>query len=81
MSEDFRIQLLVVDDQPTIRKLCSTIGASLGFACHEAESGEAALAYLQTASPDLVLADLKMESMTGLEIGRASCRERVFGLV
>jgi len=67
MSEDFRIQLLVVDDQPTIRKLCSTIGASLGFACHEAESGEAALAYLQTASPDLVLADLKMESMTGLE--------------
>mgnify|MGYP003351397254 CR=1 FL=1 len=28
---------------------------------------EAALAYLQTESPDLVLADLKMENMTGLE--------------
>jgi DNA-binding NtrC family response regulator len=67
MSDDFRIQLLVVDDQQSIRKLCSTIGASLGFACHEAESGEAALAYLQAESPDLVLADLKMENMTGLE--------------
>ena len=67
MSDDFRIQLLVVDDQQSIRKLCSTIGASLGFACHEAESGEAALAYLQTGSPNLVLSDLKMENMTGLE--------------
>ena len=67
MSDDFRIQLLVVDDQQSIRKLCSTIGTSLGFACHEAESGEAALAFLQTNSPDLVLADLKMENMTGLE--------------
>ena len=67
MSEDSRIQLLVVDDQPTVRKLCSTIGASLGFICHEAEGGEAALASLQSASPDLVLADLQMESATGLE--------------
>ena len=67
MSDDFRIQLLVVDDQQSIRKLCCTIGASLGFACHEAESGEAALSYLQAESPDLILADLKMENMTGLE--------------
>jgi two-component system response regulator PilR (NtrC family) len=67
MSDDFQIQLLVVDDQQSIRKLCSTIGASLGFSCTEAESAEAALAHLQTGSPDLVLADLKMENMTGLE--------------
>jgi DNA-binding NtrC family response regulator len=67
MSDELRIQLLIVDDQQAIRRLCSTIGSSLGFACHEAESGEAALAYLQTESPDLVLSDLKMENMTGLE--------------
>jgi len=67
MSHDFRIQLLVVDDQQSIRKLCSTTGASLGFSCTEAESAEAALACLQTGSPHLVLADLKMENLTGLE--------------
>ena len=67
MSDDFRIQLLVVDDQQSIRKLCSTIGVSLGFSCTEAENAEAALACLQTASPDLVLADLKMENGTSLE--------------
>ena len=48
MSDEFHIRLLVVDDQQSIRKLCSTIGTSLGFACTEAESGETALAYLQT---------------------------------
>ena len=67
MSHDLRIQLLVVDDQQSIRKLCCTIGASLGFSCTEAESAEAALTCLQTASPDLVLADLKMENLTGVE--------------
>jgi two-component system, NtrC family, response regulator AtoC len=67
VTADFRVQFLIVDDQQTIRKLCMTIGASLGFACAEAESAEAAIAYLETNSPDIVLADLKMESMDGLE--------------
>jgi DNA-binding NtrC family response regulator len=67
MSDDFRIQLLVVDDQQSIRKLCSTTGASLGFSCNEAESAEAALACLRTESPGLVLADLKMEDRSDLE--------------
>src|SRR5262249_48843252 len=68
MSDEFRIQLLIVDDEPSIRKLCSTVGASLGFSCHEAESGEAALDHLQTESPDVILTDLKMENMTGLDL-------------
>ena len=42
MTEDFRIHFLIVDDQQSIRKLCVTIGASLGFSCDEAESAEAA---------------------------------------
>src|SRR5258708_40348505 len=44
-----------------------TVGASLGFHCMEAESGQAALAYLETDSPDIILADLMMPNMTGLE--------------
>ena len=31
MSEDYRIRFLVVDDEQSIRKLCVTIGNSLGF--------------------------------------------------
>lgn len=67
MTDDYKIQLLIVDDQQSIRKLCMTIGASLGFLCDEAESAEAALAYLESNSPDIVLVDLRMAQMSGME--------------
>ncbi|MCI0353431.1 MAG: sigma-54 dependent transcriptional regulator [Acidobacteria bacterium] len=67
MSSEFRIQFLIVDDQASIRKLCMNIGADQGFDCAEAESGEAALAYLETHSPDIILSDLKMPRMSGLD--------------
>ena len=41
-KDDFRIRLLIVDDEQTIRRLCMTVGESLGFVCLEAESGEIA---------------------------------------
>ncbi|HWX56157.1 MAG TPA: sigma-54 dependent transcriptional regulator, partial [Verrucomicrobiae bacterium] len=65
--DDLRARFLIVDDHQSIRKLCMTVGASLGFHCMEAENGEAALAYLETDSPDIILADLMMPHMTGLE--------------
>ena len=67
MSEDLRVRFLIVDDHPSIRKLCVTVGASLGFDCKEAESAEAALAFLENEAPDIVLADLMMPNMSGLE--------------
>jgi DNA-binding NtrC family response regulator len=67
MTEDFRIRFLIVDDQQSIRKLCMTIGASLGFVGAEAESAEDALAYLEANAADIVLVDLKMANMGGLE--------------
>ncbi len=67
MSAPFRIQFLIVDDQASIRKLCMTIGAAQGFDCAEAESGEAAHAWLETHSPDIILSDLRMPNMSGLD--------------
>ena len=67
MSEDLRIRLLIVDDEPTIRKLCMTVGESLGFACIEAESGEAALVLLEQQPVHMVLTDMVMPRMSGLE--------------
>jgi two-component system, NtrC family, response regulator AtoC len=67
MSEDGRICLLIVDDEQSIRKLCVKIGESLGFACGESENAEDALARLETEAPDLILVDLRMAQMSGLE--------------
>jgi len=67
MSEQFRIRLLVVDDEQSIRKLCMTVGESLGFTCCEAESGEAALSLLEEQPAHMVLTDMIMPRMSGLE--------------
>ncbi len=67
MSEQLKLRFLIVDDHQSIRKLCMTVGGSLGFECREADSAEAALAMLESEAPDIVLADLMMPNMTGLE--------------
>ncbi|HZU44532.1 MAG TPA: sigma-54 dependent transcriptional regulator [Terriglobales bacterium] len=72
MSEDIRIRLLIVDDEASIRKLCVKIGESLGFACAEAENAEAALQAMETGAPDLILVDLRMAQMSGLEFLEAA---------
>jgi len=70
MSDELKTHLLVVDDEQSIRRLCMTIGTSLGFACAEAESAEAALARLEADIPDLVLTDLKLPTQSGVELLR-----------
>ena len=67
MSTELPVRFLIVDDQQSIRKLCIAIGGSLGFDCSEAESAEAALRLLETTAPDIILVDLRMAEMGGLE--------------
>jgi two-component system, NtrC family, response regulator AtoC len=68
MSDDLKIRLLVVDDEQSIRKLCMTIGNTLGYSCTEAESAEAALTKLDADVPDLILTDLKLPTISGVEL-------------
>jgi two-component system, NtrC family, response regulator AtoC len=67
MNEDLRIRLLIVDDEQSIRKLCVTVGEALGFACLEADSAESALALLEEQPAHMILTDMVMPNMSGLE--------------
>ncbi len=68
MSSEPTLRFLVVDDEKSIRRLCMTVGSALGLSCLEAESGEAALACLESSSADIVITDLKLPNMSGVEL-------------
>jgi two-component system KDP operon response regulator KdpE len=64
-------KILVVDDDPQIRRVLKVILAGERYEHAEARSGEAALLQLREFRPDLVLLDLSMPGMGGLE----TCQE------
>src|ERR1700674_5370224 len=63
--------ILIVDDEPQIRRVMRTTLSSNGYTVIEARSGEEALEIMRTERPELVLLDVNMPGMGGLEI----CRE------
>lgn len=69
--------MLVVDDRASNREVLCQLLRVVGFEAEEAESGEAALAYLESKRPSLVWLDIKMGGMDGTEvIKRIRERER-----
>jgi len=66
-KDELRVRLLIVDDEQSIRKLCMTVGEALGFICLEADSGESALTLLEEQPVHMILSDMVMPQMSGLE--------------
>ena len=63
-----KTHLLVVEDEPLIRQLFSTLLQAAGYSVAEAEDGFAALEEVRRKRPALVLSDLNMPRMTGFEL-------------
>jgi len=63
-------RILVVDDEPQIRRIMRSELTSAGYELEDAKTGEEALAKVRTFRPDLVLLDINMPGMGGL----AACR-------
>lgn len=62
--------VLVVDDDPHIRDLLTFALGKAGLATREAGDGEAALAAIAERAPDLVILDINMPRMDGIEVCR-----------
>lgn len=63
-------QVLVVDDDPHIRQLLVFALEKAGLGADEAGDGEAALAAVDRTAPDLVILDINMPKLDGLEVCR-----------
>ncbi len=63
--------ILVVDDEPQIRRVLRTTLISHGYTAVEARSAEEALELLREGRPDLILLDVNLPGRSGLE----ACRE------
>ena len=64
------VRILVVDDEPPIRKLLRVGLASQGYAVSEAPNAKAAIELMAQEKPDLVLLDLGLPGMSGHELLR-----------
>lgn len=63
-----RQRILIVDDEPHIRRLLATRLQTEGYDVEEAGDGEEGLRKLPDFRPDLVLLDLMMPGANGLEV-------------
>ena len=63
--------ILVVDDEPQIRRVLRSTLSTQGYVITDAKTGEEALESLRKERPDLVLLDMNMPGMGGIE----TCRE------
>ena len=64
-------RILVVDDQPQMRRLLRSTLTAAGYEIDDARSGDEALLKVRDFLPDLVLLDINMPGMSGIE----TCRE------
>ncbi len=68
-------RILVVDDETNVRKLVRSYLEKDGFRVSEAADGARAIEMVRSERPDLVVLDLMLPEMDGLEVCRAVCGE------
>jgi two-component system, OmpR family, KDP operon response regulator KdpE len=70
-NQDGKRNILVVDDEPQITRVLKTTLSSQGYGIRTAADGKQALQEMKSWTPDLVITDLRMPNMDGLQLCRA----------
>lgn len=70
MADPGNINILVVDDEPLIRDMLENTMEKTDYACWFAENGKAALTLCQARPFDVVITDIDMPVMNGIELAR-----------
>jgi DNA-binding NtrC family response regulator len=70
------LNILLIDDERTLRESCKSILNGLGYRVDVASKGEEGLAMTQRRAYDIILTDLYMPDVTGIELVTAVLEER-----
>jgi signal transduction histidine kinase/DNA-binding response OmpR family regulator len=65
-----RVRVLVVDDEPSVADVCREFLSDEGYDVTVAASGEEALRLIPTLTPDVILTDINLPGVSGLEVMR-----------
>ncbi len=63
-----RRHILIVDDEPAVRRTVRGVLESSGFECEESENGASALEWLKEHHTDVIIVDYQMPIMNGLSL-------------
>lgn len=74
-------RIVIVDDQPKIRRFMRATLVAEGYEVDEAKTGEEALESIREVRPDLVVLDMNMPGMGGLEACRAIRRHSNIAII
>jgi NtrC-family two-component system response regulator AlgB len=70
-----KLRALIIDDEPSVRKMLSLLLQNAGFDVAAADSGERGIELAMRMPPSVVLADVQLGGMDGLEVTRALVQE------
>ena len=62
------VRVLVVDDEAPARNVLALVLAQIGLRCEKAANGEEALRILEAKQTDVVISDLQMPGISGMEL-------------
>ena len=68
MSNQSKAQILVVDDDPAVRESLRMLLVAAGYDVATADDAVSAVSHLSRAIPDLIVTDLNMPRMSGVEL-------------
>jgi CheY-like chemotaxis protein len=68
MPDSPKPRILVVDDEARIRESLGMLLMSVGYEVGMANNGASAVSYLKGSVPDLIVSDLNMPEMSGMEL-------------
>jgi DNA-binding response OmpR family regulator len=77
-----RAKILVVDDEPTICSMMKVFLSQIGYQVTTVNSGEDAIAVFEEDPPDMVLLDISMPGMRGIDVLQLmKCRKADCGII